>query len=175
MQDYDWKKDLDEGIWPQPWPDRGSRLSKMNAVFEDNETSKKQKLEYIHIFLFHNKMMQKGCSYPKAVSSRKNSKYWNEYFGYKSDSSNCTVLFRHFQKTKEWRVFQKGRKAFLEQKLKESQPALPMAHVVIIDDIKPASKDDLAQNIADLPISFSPKVHVAADSEDFDNSRCQCL
>ena len=51
----------------------------------------------------------------------------------------------------------------MEQKLKESQPALPMAHVVIIDDIKPASKDDLAQNIADLPVSFSPKVHVAAD------------
>ena len=56
MQDYDWKKDLDEGIWPQPWPDRGSRSRKMKAVFEDNETSKKQ-LEYMHIYLYH-----KGCS-----------------------------------------------------------------------------------------------------------------
>ena len=51
----------------------------------------------------------------------------------------------------------------MEQKLKESQPALPLAHVVFVDDIEPASKDDLAQNIADLSVSFSQKVHVAAD------------
>ena len=70
IRKYQWQNDLDESIWPTKWPDRESSYGKMNALYENNETSKKQ-LEYIHISLFHNKMIQKGCSYPKAVSSKK--------------------------------------------------------------------------------------------------------
>ena len=117
MQDYDWKKDLDEGIWPQPWPDRGSKTRKMKAVFEDNETSKKQ-LEYMHIYLYHNREGQAGGPSRKAFSPH-TAKYWADYFGYTTTGiTDSNSVLRKISGTKQWEEFQIKRKAYLDEQVR---------------------------------------------------------
>ena len=167
MQDYDWKKDLDEGIWPQPWPDRGSRLSKMNAVFEDNETSKKQ-LEYMHIYLYHNREGQAGGPSRKAFSPH-TAKYWADYFGYNTTGpTDSNSVLRKISGTKQWAEFKIKRKAYLDEQRAKKAGSLP-AHNAATAPLSHAAADSKVET--DVDLSSAQKKIQGHDGAAADGSR----
>ena len=109
----EWEKELDDSIWPAIWPDQ-SKYGRLRPLYQDNETSIKQ-LEYLHIYLYHNKLNQKQntTSYPKPYTP-KSLKHWSNYFGYEAGRNNCTVLARNLTSNPKWTVFNTSRAAFLD-------------------------------------------------------------
>jgi hypothetical protein len=91
--EYDWKKDLDDCIWPHPWPHSEKQLCTMKALYLDNETSKKQ-LEYMHIYLYHNRLA--AAKGPKIQYYPYTVQHWSKYYGYSSGSKNSNAVMKHY-------------------------------------------------------------------------------